>query len=259
MKKTLFLVILLGYLIPIQLEAQVLNIERERLKTDTTGLAGSGKVTVNLIKNVEKLTEIGFFSHLQYKSPRSLYLLLLDYDLIKSDKDDFSNKGMSHLRYNYKISPVVSAEVFTQAQFNKVLNINFRALVGAGPRFKVVGQDHLRIYSGVAWMIEHEEPGKIKDSPVQPKIETVHRMSSYVSFTVRVNENLMVTNTTYFQPRPDKFRDFRFSTDLSAFFKISKKLSYTFSYTYLYDNVPFEGVPGQVYAVKNGLVVDFGK
>lgn len=259
MKKTFFLYLLLVYLIPVNLTAQVLNIERERLKTDTTGLAGSVKVNVNVIKNVEKLTEIGFFSHLQYKTNRSLYLLLLDYNLIKSAKDDFSNNGMSHLRFNYKLTPLVSVEAFTQAQFNKVLGINFRALTGAGPRFKVIGSDHFRLYSGLAWMIEHEEPVKIEDNLVQNPIETVHRVSSYISFTLKVTDNLLITNTTYYQPRPDKFKDYRISTDLAAIFKITKMMSFSFSYAFLFDNVPFEGVPGQVYTIKNGLIIDFGR
>lgn len=259
MKKIIFLCLILIYFLPANLNAQVLNIERERLKTDTTGLAGSVKVNVNVIKNVEKLTEIGFFSHLQYKSSRSLYLLLLDYNLIKSAKDDFSNKGMSHLRYNFKLTPVVSMEAFTQAQFNKVLGINFRALVGAGPRFKILGSNHFRLYSGLAWMVEHEEPVKIEDIPVNNSFETVHRLSTYLSFTLKLTDNLMVTNTTYFQPRPDKLKDYRVSTDLAAIFKITKTMSFTFSYAYLFDKVPFEGVPGQVYTLKNGLIIDFGR
>ncbi|MDD2527471.1 MAG: DUF481 domain-containing protein [Lentimicrobiaceae bacterium] len=259
MKKTLFLYFLWIYLIPANATAQVLNIERERLKTDTTGLAGSVKVNVNLIKNVEKLTEIGFFSHLQYKTPRSLYLLLLDYNLIKSVKDDFSNKGMSHLRFNYKLTPVVSLEIFTQAQFNKVLGINFRALAGAGPRFKVIGNDHFRLYSGLAWMIEHEEPVKIESDLYQMPVETVHRASSYLSFTINVTDNLLITNTTYYQPRPDKFNDYRISTDLAAIFKITEMMSFSFSYVYLYDKVPSVGVPDLVYTIKNSLIIDFGR
>ncbi|GAB1405609.1 MAG: DUF481 domain-containing protein [Lentimicrobiaceae bacterium] len=257
-RKQLLLIIILIYLAPAA-NAQVLNIERERLKTDTAGLAGSVKVNVNVIKNVKKLTETGFFSHLQYKKNRSLFLLLLDYNLIKSGKDDFSNNGMSHLRYNYKITPVVSAEAFGQAQFNKVLGINYRSLAGAGPRFKILGKPGFRLYAGVAWMLEHEEPVKKEDALFQNSTETLHRLSSYVSFTIKPVDNLLITNTTYFQPRPDKFNDYRISTDLSAFFKVTKIISFTFSYSYLFDKVPFEGVPAQVYAIKNGLIVDFGK
>ena len=252
MKFRLFLILfILGSSSLVQ--AQVLNIERERIVTDTTGWSGTGKLTLNLINNIKQFTEIGVKAHVQYKTDRSLWLALSDYEVIKSDESDFSNKGLQHFRYNYKINKLLTAEAFTQAQFNKVLNLNFRGLAGAGLRIKLLKKDHLRLYSGLAYMYEYEEP-----SQGYP-IERNHRMSTYLSLTYRMNENFSVVNTAYYQPRIDYFADYWISNNLDLVLKITQRMSYVMSLEYVLDNKPLPGIPGNIYSLKNSLVFDFGK
>lgn len=234
-------------------EAQVLNIERERIKTDTTGWSGTGKLTFNLISNTKKFTEGGLRTHIQFKTKRSLCLALTEYELIKSEDDDFSNKGMVHLRYNYKLNSVLTAEAFTQAQFNKVLNLNFRGLTGAGLRAKVLGFDNFRLYTGAAYMFEYEEP--VAPNPH----EYNHRLSSYLSFTIKVNSGFSLINTLYYQPLLSGFSDYRISTNLDMVIRISKKLSYVTTLEYLSDNRPLPEMPRNIYSFKNSLLFDFGR
>lgn len=237
----------------LKISAQVLNIERERIKTDTVGWSGTGTVTFDLIKNTKQLTKAGLGLHVQYKTERSLYLALSDYELIKTGADDFSNKGMQHLRYNYKLTNFITLEAFTQAQFNKVLQIDFRGLAGAGPRFKLLGVNQFRIYAGTAYMFEYEKPSGGLDP------EYNHRLSSYLSFTFRISDNLTVINTSYYQPRFELLSDYRLSHNLDLLFKISRNLSYSLALEHLTDSHPIEGIPKQVYSLKNKLVIDFGK
>lgn len=235
------------------LNAQVLNIERQRIKTDTTGWSGSGGLSVNLLSNTRRFTEIALGVHLQYKTDRSLILALSDYEIIKSETDDFSNKGMQHFRYNYKLNKVVTWEAFTQAQFNKVLNLKFRGLLGSGPRFKILGLESFRIYSGIAWMLEYEIPeGNLK-------AETNNRFSSYISLTFKVGDGFSLINTTYFQPKISFFGDRRIANNTDLVFKITKHLSYALSFEHLTDTQPMPGTPSTVYALKNKLLLDFGK
>lgn len=234
-------------------EAQVLNIERERIRTDTTGWSGTGKASVNLISNTRKFLETGLNLHFQYKTERSLYLALSDYEVIKSEENDFSNKGMQHFRYNYKLGKIHTFEAFTQAQFNKVLNLNFRGLAGAGLRSKILGYDNFRLYTGVAYMLEYEE------SKINKLKEYNNRLSSYLSLTFKINDHLTIINTTYYQPRIDFFADYRLSNNLDVIFRISKRLSYVLKLEHLTDNRPLPDMPGVTYNLKNTLLFDFGK
>ncbi|MBW6492218.1 MAG: DUF481 domain-containing protein [Lentimicrobium sp.] len=247
-----FLAILL-FLFYSSIDAQVLNIERERIKTDTTGWSGTGKVSFNFISNTKKFTEAGLNFHVQYKTNRSLYLALSDYEIIRSDESDFSNKGIQHFRYNYKLTPILTLEAFTQAQFNKVLNLNFRGLAGAGIRTKLLGNENFRIYSGLAYMFEYEEPREIEP------VEYNNRFSTYLSATLRFNDILSLVNTAYYQPRIDYFSDYRLSNNLDLIFRVSKRLSYVLKFEYIIDNRPLLSMPRDIYSLKNSLVIDFGK
>ncbi|HOI86342.1 MAG TPA: DUF481 domain-containing protein [Lentimicrobium sp.] len=232
--------------------AQVLNIERERIKTDTTGWSGSANISLNLFSNTKRFTEIGIDVHAQYKTSRSLYLALSDYEVIRSESSDFSNKGMQHLRYNYKITDIWILEAFGQAQFNKVLNLNFRGLAGAGLRVKMIGEDKLRLYGGMAYMYEYEEP-------LESPIEHNHRLSNYLSVSSKPVKHFNVVNTIYFQPRIDFFADYRVSNNLDLIFKISSRLSYALALEFVMDNRPLPDMPREVYSLKNKLILDFGK
>lgn len=93
--------------------AQVVNIEQERLKTDTTGWAGDARISFQLMKSTDQLTNIGTQLHLQYKTKRSLYFALSDFSFIKAGKDEYANNGFLHLRYNYKINDGYTVEALT--------------------------------------------------------------------------------------------------------------------------------------------------
>lgn len=253
MKIYIFYIFMTLLMSVLSVDAQVLNIERERIKTDTIGWSGTGKLSLNLVSNTKKFTEAGLGLHVQYKTLRSLYLALSDYELIKSTEDDFSNKGMQHLRYNYRLNKTITLEAFAQAQFNKVLGLDFRGLVGTGPRFKIVGAEHIRIYAATAYMHEYEEPaGNLKT-------ERNHRLSSYLSLTLRLNDNLALINTSYYQPRFGHFKDYRLSHNLDLLMKISNHISYSLALEHLTDSRPIPGIPGKVYSIKNRLVFDFGR
>ena len=112
---------------------QVLNIEQQRIVTDTTGWSGTAGFSSSLTKNSSTLLSVNMKDHVQYKTDSALYLMFLDYGLTKSKESDFDNAGTLHFRYNYKIKPFLTFEAFTQGQFNKLLNVRFRWLTGAGP------------------------------------------------------------------------------------------------------------------------------
>jgi len=231
--------------------AQVVNIEQERLKTDTTGWAGSAGVSFQLMKSDDKLTDIETQLHLQYKTKRSLYLALSDFNFVKAGNDEYANNGFQHLRYNYKINDWYTLEAFTQAQFNKILDVNFRGLLGAGPRFKVIKTKSFRLYFAWMYMYEYEEINKVA------KINRNHRISSYVSLTWKLNKLLSLVNTTYFQPRINQFNDFKISSQTDFKIKISNRFAFSMAYNYYYDSRPPVGVVNTIYSLKNTLSFEF--
>lgn len=231
--------------------SQIMNIESHRLITDTTGWAGTALMSFDYSKTSRELWRAGSNLHVQFKTPKSLYLCLGEYNLTKGSGTDFQNAGVLHLRYNYKFTDWFTGEMFTQSQYNKMLKVKHRWLIGGGPRSKLVGGDVFRLYAGLLYMYEYEE---LLNSEI---VNKAHRLSSYLSFTLRLNNNLHLVNTTYFQPKIDEFKDFRVMSQSNMNLKISKHFTFTVSYVFGLDMFPAEGIPRETHSFRNALQFRF--
>lgn len=248
--KNLILIALLVF--SIHASTQVINIEDKRIKTDTVGWAGSGEAAMYLNKNNDFVLSFNTDIHIQYKNKKSLFLLLTDVASVQvNEAQSFVNSGFQHFRYNYKIRDRFVWEAFIQGQYNEPLAIDYRILVGTGPRFKLIGTDKFRLYAAALYMNENEKNADIVT------VQNNHRLSSYVSFTLSPNDQFSLVSTTYFQPLFNDFSDRRISTsfDLKSF--LTKKLYLDLNYNLLDDSRPAEGVVNTIYEMTAGIGLEF--
>lgn len=249
MKKSLAFVLFISTCLI--LKAQIINVESYRIRTDTTGWAGSGDVSVYLAKYdnvvITFLTNLQF----QYKQGKSLFLFLTDVQTVQAERDRFVNSGFQHFRYNYKITDRFVWEAFVQGQYNEPLAIDWRILAGTGPRYKIYGTDLFRLYLAALYMYELEQNTGIENPA------TVNRMSSYLSFTLATNENYTLTSTTYYQPNIADFDDYRISTALSFKTFFGKHGYMKLNYSLLDDKAPAEGIPESIYNLTGGFGLEF--
>lgn len=233
-------------------KAQIVNIEGERYTTDTTGWKGSYNLGFTFGQQAVKYFAFGNTAHIQYKSKRSLYLILGSVDLLKSQNEEFVNSGFFHLRYNYKIKDWLRWEAFTQIQYNKLNGIRLRYLLGTGPRFKVVQVEKFKTYIGTLYMFEYE----VNSDKTQKLFQG--RFSGYLSFSLRPVKSVEIVSTTYYQPRFDVIKDYRISTDNSLNFKFYKMLSFGVNFRLNYDSRPPEGAATNLtYQLENKFKIDF--
>lgn len=231
---------------------QIVNIESRRIYTDTTGWAGSFGGGFNLSENVDRVFSANGFAHVQYKTKKDLYLVLGDYSFLKGEDTKYSDNMLLHLRYNRELNDFLRWEVFTQLQNNKVSKIDLRWLAGSGPRFKLVGSALLHLYVGVLVMYEYEK--ELVDPPVY---ESRVRNSSYIALTLKPTSTLEIISTTFYQPAFDQWSDFRIFNQESVVLGVTKKLSATINWTYLYDSEPVKGIPNRSYTLSAGLKYAF--
>lgn len=230
--------------------SQIINIESKRMKTDTTGWAGEASFTVDVVKYSDYIVNLGVSSHLQYKHKKFIALLLSDYVLVKSAGEHLINTGYAHLRYGRKITPLLTWEVFTQAQFNQILDVGLRTLVGTGPRYKFYDTDNFRIYAGTDYMYEYEE------NVAKTVFYRDHRSSSYLTFTIDFKKFTFV-HTTYYQPLFKKLKDYLVASQNKIYFELFKGLSFTAEFNYRYDSNPEPTIPKSTYVLTNGIALDF--
>lgn len=249
MKFILYL-LLLGAAVPLQ--AQILNAESLRKVTDTSGWSGSVSADFALKRNVNDFVTIGSDIHIQYKKEKHLILLKNDLQFQKIEGDRFENSGILHFRYNYRTTERMALEVFAQGQYNKVSKIDFRGLLGAGPRFKLTTSEKYKFYLGTLIMYEQEE---LSDG-VTP-INRDFRGSMYLSFSLYPTDHITVVSTTYYQPLLSSFADFRISSQSSAVIGLFNNLALKLTYTFWFDEFPAIGIPDSQYSFTTGIAYTF--
>ena len=237
------------------MRAQIVNVEAERIQTGASGWTGSAKLGMNASKDVEGTMLLQTEAHLQLKLDDHLFLLKGSTYFSKSGGETFSENSFLHFRYNYKVLDWLRWEAYTQAQKNQITGIDFRGLIGTGPRFKIMKDSNLAVYAAASYMLEHQ-------NEQYPLIGIVHkndhRVSSYISYTFKPTDAITLVHTAYYQPLLKSFSDYRISTDFSLSFAVTKALGFTLSYQALYDSDPVPGKPRFTYVLEDELQISFG-
>ena len=233
-------------------QAQILNAESLRKVTDTSGWSGSATVDFALARNVNDIISLGSDIHVQYKMNKHLLLLKNKLVFRKLNDNDFSNFGITHVRYNYKMATRWRWEGFVQGQYNRVNLIDFRGLIGTGPRYKITTSEKYKFYMGNLLMFEYEKVG----DGITPN-QKDFRLSSYLSFSLYPTEDLSIVSTTYYQPQVDLWSDYRISSETSVVFTLYKNLKFNTTYLFVYDAFPAIGIRNSQYRLSTGLTYTF--
>src|SRR5690606_14113750 len=250
LKRYFYLVLFLG--IGTFLQGQIVNVESLRKQTDTTGFAGGGEFNGTFLDNEKVIYTFQFIPHVQYKWERDLLLVVADYKLTKSDDVAFEDAAFLHFRHNHEFTDLFRWESFTQIQHNKVTKLDYRILLGTGPRLKLIGQEKFRMYLGIIPMYQYE---RIQDE--EGCIEGNLRLSNYLSFTFLLSEQALLYSTSYFQPVWNTWKDYRFYNEQKLEVKLIGNLHLTVSSVYTWDNQPPEGAPPRTLQIKTGLLYSF--
>jgi len=248
--KLVFLILLC--LVPTSIFSQIINVESLRKVTDTTGWHGTTSLNFSLTRNTNDLFRVGNKTHLQYKIPYHLFLLVSDFSLERSAGQNFVNQGSLHFRHNVKLSDLMVWESLIQGQYNSIAKINFRGLLGTGPRFKIIGHEKHRLYVGSILLFEYEE---INNAPLL--INRDVRGSFYLSISVYPTERISMVSTSYYQPLLRHWSDHRFATENSIVIDLIDKLALKTSYTLTFDSHPAEEVNTTFYNLTTGLIYTF--
>lgn len=234
-------------LLPFLSKAQsVVHTENSRLEGVKEGITGSIDFNLNFVQNINDVFQSNLNSQFQYKKGNHSILSLGAINLTVFNGSNILNDGLKHFRYGRKINERITAEVFTQAQYNEIIKIKGRYLNGFGPRFSVLKSDSLKLFVGTLYMYEYEEE-------TTGIINNHHRMSSYISTGWQASKAVHFDLIGYYQPDLTNFIDFRVSSEITMEIKVSRRLSYRVALAYFYDAKPPEEIRNVFYNFRNGL------
>lgn len=247
LKKILVFYVLFG-LNQLVLAQQVINIESKRYDRLDSGWHGIAELNFNYLQNQNQIINAGNKLDVMYVKDIQTYLFINDINFIRLNNTNLDYNTYQHFRYKRQIKDWLHGEAFAQTQFNQQFGLNFRGLLGAGPRIRLMNADSVKIFIGPMWMYEYEV-----EKPNNTQVVT-NRLSFYFSVLFLKNHNFTVNILGYYQPDLANFADFRISSDLRLEFKINRKYAFRSSASQSYDSKPPPNIPNNFINLKNSFV-----
>lgn len=233
---------------------QLVNIENQRVQSDSLKTITVLDLQYNYQNNNnEELSLVNFSGIYQHKTKnlKNYFLLLGNIDYSLANGKQLSNSGLIHFRYNKKLNKKLRIEAFTQYQYNKILGIESRNLIGIGPRYKINKSEKTVFYIGSLFMQEFE---KTSDDT---KTMSYQRLSSYLSLSIKNKSNtLEFASVVYYQPNINFWEDYRLSSQTSLAFNITSKLQFVNSINYGYDSYAPTNVSKKNIILTNGFKIN---
>ncbi len=256
MRFTLLRILIITYLLFVGLSAngQIVNIEDKRANLDTVGwfwqLDFGGKLT----ENTKSILALNGAVRIDQIKAQSQWLFLANYNLVKADEDRFVNDGFGHLRFGQQINHRWTWETFGQIQYNRRLLIDFRGLVGTGPRLQIRENENWELALGLLYMFEYNE---LEEGEI---IRNDNRLSSYLSARVKVGEHASFASTSYYQPLVSQFGESRLSSINTLSISLNERIAFGSSFSITYDGLLAQllpGIPATNYTWNNTLRLRF--
>lgn len=186
------------------------------------------------------------------------HLLLVVAEQAFGEKSDekFRNKNMEHLRYLNQFSQNVALEVYGQHQFDEFRRLDIRALSGLGPRFSFLLTKEFEVAFGSSYFYEYNRysEGDFRDSK---DINLYNRWSNYLHLDLVLDESLSFNTTFYWQPRFDKFNDYRLFNSSSLEIKLKPFLTFFITASFIYDSKPPESVENTDSTITTGITLEW--
>lgn len=229
----------------------VVNTESSRLDTLRNGIRGNIELGLNFVQNINNVLQTQNSSQFQWNKNKHSLMSFNALNLTVFNDSKVLNEGVQYLRYSYHLKEYLDLETFGQAQYNEIIKIRGRYLMGIGPRLHIFDseKDSVKLHLGVHYMREYEEE-------TTGKFNRHHRINNVLAFGWPINEKVNLNAIAYYQPDMQDFKDFRFSSEASIQIKILKRLTFKYSMAWFYDENPPEGINRIFYNIRNTLLFE---
>lgn len=231
--------------------AQV-NTETLRLGDPPDGPHGDLKADLALKRGNTELLQLGGSGRAYYQAGVHTPLLFMRGELGSENDERFTENGFIHARWTAMWHPRVGSELFGQVQYDAFIDLKFRGLIGAGPRFAVLLEDWVELYLGTGYMLEREVLS-IPSTDPHPRRTLAHRSTTYVSIKIAAAETVSLRNVAYVQPRWDRFSDVRVLDELELEVDANDYLAIVNTLGFRYDSDPPSTVRDYDLDLKIGL------
>lgn len=229
----------------------VVNTESNRLDTLKNGIKGNVELSLNFVQNTNNVFQTQNSSLFQWNKNKHSVMSFNALNLTVFNDSKVLNDGVQYLRYSYQLKDYFDIETFGQAQYNQIIKIKGRYLMGLGGRLHIFDsdKDSVKLHLSIHYMREYEEE-------TTDLINRHHRLNNVLSFGWPINDKIGLNLIAYYQPDMQNFKDFRFSSEAGVEIEILKRLTFKYSMAWFYDENPPEGINRIFYNIRNTLLFE---
>lgn len=259
---------------PGQVLAQPVNAEALRPNSLEAGWGAGIDTNLTLSRGNVELLDVGGAARLSYQTLHAVTQTSLDGSVpvpfiaqrvfltgngqfAERAETPFINQGFAHLRWTGMWLRRLGSEVFAQHSFNEFFRLRARTLLGTGARVAIVQRAELMLWGGSGAMLEYERidvaAGASDDS------ETLGlRATTYLTARIALwDAKFLLQNTSYYQPKFDRFVDYRFLNELEAIANVTDVFGFGATLSIQHDNRPPTGVKKTDLRLGNTVRVSF--
>jgi len=220
----------------------IVNVENMRVGPAEPGLSGNLDLSISGKRGNTDKDEYGIDGRIQNNTDQVTDFIVLSYDYGEVDNVSNTNKTFIHARHVKQFQPRRAWEAFAQAEENEFARLSFRGLVGGGLRFTLTeSAERLGLYLGAGAFWSRETLDK-RPGLTDHGSETFSRANLYLVYKHRLNQQLSLVSTTYYQPRLSDSADFRALEQAGLAVKMSDNLSLKLSLDIAHDSRPPQSI-----------------
>ena len=174
------------------------------------------------------------------------FLALASSKSVKNKESIILKRSLVHVRYGYKIYPLVSTDFFIQQEKDPFRKLSSRDLLGTGLRFEIYRKKEARFFGGIGLFQSIEKLSKSNDlesseAGVLSK-KKFNRWNFFMSYQVPLNKGLFFRGSAYYQPKISDTKDHRGIWETSFSMPLSKDLKLSVVHKINSDSHPPNGV-----------------
>jgi len=258
-------ILLLSLLFPCSIFAQV-NTEKMKKHQSEEGFVYNAEFRVGYASGNINYTTIDGSARIDYNQEKFNTFLVGNYNYKKTPEKTIIHKGFAHVRFNREINEKSSVEAFLQQEFNELLLLDDRKVVGASFRTHLLNiknkKDSLtegfRSNLGIGGMyeIERYDLSGIENNTQEAKYYN-WRITSYLTLDWSITKDVNYWCVMYYQPNINNFSDFRSIVESGLDIRIIGHLLFTFGVGYRYNNEPVGGKKQSDLLLINGLALTY--
>jgi hypothetical protein len=254
--------LLLLPLYPCNFFAQSIVNTEKLFHSNDEGLASAAELMGSAISGNANVLLLEYSLNFRYRWKKNNLKFLSGGEYIREDNIDVSNSLFGQLRYNYHFSEKSRLLCLYQLQFNKILLLNQRQLIGLGFRQTIIeaGADsasNFKVDLTAGMMQEEEILNSETLLPGEKNYTNYTRTMLSLVLALQLKENITLINTTYLQQYIKNWSDYRLFNEVNLLIGINEWLSLSCDLEIRFDSEPPSSLKDKDINTNLGLLLNF--